>query len=462
MTVALAEETESLAATSEASGRKHDFFGWVLLLPMLFFAVHGYFSFMGNGDVDVITSQATSNRAMTHEHGVLGAIIMPAIVYGVLSWALLANYRGVIQMALHQKLLSFLALLTIASAVWSQNPARTIYSGGFYLIGTLFAYYLVLRFTPEEMMGLVMRLGVVVFILDIIMVFLFPHYGVSNSDPRSMGAWVGIFVDRVSSAKCTVYLLSPALIVAAAKSRWRNVIYVAALLTLIVMAKAVSALGVVFSFTVIMAMVQIARKLERKTALYIGAIVGVICLTFFFFGDTLLAPVLALFGRDLTLTGRTEIWALLFNSIAKHPLLGYGYYAFWQGMEGESANVILAAHWFFGYAHNGLLEIVLQLGVFGTLVFLATFVIACKNAWYCFKYGRTAGIEWYFGLLVLAVLYNVDEETVMWPNDLLSILYIVACCGLSVEARRIRAEQVALYEEEIQLQSPFQQSALAA
>ncbi len=150
------------------------------------------------------------------------------------------------------------------------------------------------------------------------------------------------------------------------------------------------------------------------------------------------ASILEMFGRDPTLTGRTEIWSYLFTSIAKRPLLGYGYYAFWQGMTGESANVIMAAHWFFGYAHNGLLEIILQIGVLGTGLFLLTFVKACRDAWFCFKFGRSYGVEWYSGLLLLAVIYNIDEETLLWPNDFLSMLYIVACCGLAVEAQRIR------------------------
>jgi hypothetical protein len=50
----------------------------------------------------------------------------------------------------------------------------------------------------------------------------------------------------------------------------------------------------------------------------------------------------------------------------------------------------------------------------------------------------------------------------MWPNDLLSILYIVACCGLAVEAKRIRAEQIELYEGEAPLNTLTQQTAFAA
>ena len=33
---------------------------------------------------------------------------------------------------------------------------------------------------------------------------------------------------------------------------------------------------------------------------------------------------------------------------------------------------------------------------------------------------------------MLTLLYNVDESTVLWPNDLLSILYLVACSGLAI------------------------------
>jgi exopolysaccharide production protein ExoQ len=457
----IATQPNDHGMTNEIKQLKPGFFGWLLLLPLLFFATHGYFSFQGDGNQDAVTSRATVSVATTHEHGMLGAVILPALTYGIILCALLFNLKGVTQVALQQPLLTFLALLTIFSAAWSQNPLRSIYSGGFYLVGTLFAYYLVLRFQPEEIMKFVMRVGVAVCLLGAMMVFIFPKYGVNNSDPRAMGAWVGIFVDRVSSAKCSVYLLSPALIFMAGRSRWRNMVYAAMLLTFIVMAKAVTALGVTFAFVSIMTGVQLARRLERGTALLFGSVVGMVCLLLVFAGDTMLGSLLGLFGRNMTLTGRTEIWAILLNSIMKHPLLGYGYYAFWQGMTGESANVIHAAHWFFGYAHNGLLEIVLQLGVIGAVVFLATFIIACKNALYCFKYGRTPGIEWYFSLLTLALLYNIDEETVMWPNDLMSILYVVACCGLATEAKRIRLERNSLYLEPARSAVAWQRPAAA-
>ena len=34
-------------------------------------------------------------------------------------------------------------------------------------------------------------------------------------------------------------------------------------------------------------------------------------------------------GKDVTLTGRTDLWAVAFQEIAERPLLGVGFQAFW-------------------------------------------------------------------------------------------------------------------------------------
>jgi exopolysaccharide production protein ExoQ len=416
-------------------------FVWMLVIPMFFFGTGGSFSFEGSGDQSVVQARAASNLAVTHSHSLLSGVIMPALSYGIIFCALIFNIRGVFSIAQRNKLLTFLPLLGITSAVWSQDPSRSIMFGFFYLISTMFAYFLVLRFSADEIMDQVMRAGALICFFGFIVIVAFPHYGLSSSDPRSVGAWLGLYLDRTGQAKASAFFFSPAVLFAASRSRWKNLIYGSVVLSYIVMAKAVTALGVVTCFIAIMLLVQVARRLDRKTALFFGAIVGAVCLAFVFAGDDLLAPILAYFGRDMTLTGRTDIWSAVMISIAKRPLLGYGFNAFWLGLEGESANVIMAAHWFFGYAHQGLLEIVLQLGLVGAGILLATFLLACKNVWFCFKHGRTIAAEWYFSILVLTVLYNVDEETVMFANNLLSILYIVACCGLTLEAKRLRSAQ---------------------
>lgn len=461
-TLDLEETQAAIVQRDETTELKPGLAGWALMLPFIFFAAHGIFSFQMGSQGDVITSRTMATAPVARNLGLLGYVVLPGLAYSVVMWMLLFNIRGVLRMAMQRKALTVLALMTVVSAAWSQDPMKSLLNGSFYVVGTLFAYYLVVRFKPEELMSLIMRTGVAVCLLGAVMIFAVPQHGISTSEARTMGAWVGIFQDRVGAAKCLVYLMSPALIFGLGRKRWKNLSYVALLLVFIVMAKAVSALGVTFLLVLIMMVIQLSRRLERNLALMLSAGLIIFCVAFALFGVPILAQVVGAFGRDMTLTGRTEIWSILMESIVKRPLLGYGFYAFWQGLTGESANVIMEAHWFFGYAHNGLLEIVLQLGLVGTSIFLFTFVNGIKDAWYCIKYGRTAGIEWYCGLLALAVLYNIDEETLLWPNDLLSMLYIVACCGLAVEARRIRQERALAWYAEKTIDSRQWDGAAAA
>jgi len=91
-----------------------------------------------------------------------------------------------------------------------------------------------------------------------------------------------------------------------------------------------------------------------------------------------------LFGRAAstadvgTLTGRTQLWSELLTYVRIRPLLGYGFGAFWTAE--HTADVSLALGWAVPHAHNGYLEIVLELGVVGLSLFVTTFVAAVVHA----------------------------------------------------------------------------------
>src|SRR5205814_2403693 len=69
----------------------------------------------------------------------------------------------------------------------------------------------------------------------------------------------------------------------------------------------------------------------------------------------------------LQLNGRLDLWETVRPSITAHPLLAYGYQA-------SRAIVLDAADWA-AYAHNALLQTVLDLGVVGTIALLMIVVI---------------------------------------------------------------------------------------
>jgi O-antigen ligase len=145
----------------------------------------------------------------------------------------------------------------------------------------------------------------------------------------------------------------------------------------------------------------------------------------------LLAPLI---GKDPTLTGRTAIWQQVWLAIVKHPVVGYGFAAFWQGMKSESYNVILALRFVIFHAHNGFLEIWLELGAAGLLLFALSYARAWRLLWTLLRSRQIKNASWMIFMLVLVALYDVDENSLLAFNGLFWILYVTALADIEILA----------------------------
>ncbi len=110
----------------------------------------------------------------------------------------------------------------------------------------------------------------------------------------------------------------------------------------------------------------------------------------------------------MTLTGRTGIWSAVIDSIAKRPMLGYGYQAFWLGLEGESYRVILAVSWVLAQAQNGFIDVMLEMGAVGLAIVLLVFGFAFRDAVVCLLRSRDdaqlRAVEWYLAIVILTFI----------------------------------------------------------
>lgn len=99
---------------------------------------------------------------------------------------------------------------------------------------------------------------------------------------------------------------------------------------------------------------------------------------------TLTAPVRALTGMDMSLTGRTQIWAIISDHIRYHPLLGTGYGAYWTAgpvVGTDSYEFMWRMGTFYpGSAHNGYLEIMNDLGWVGLACLIAYLVTHVQHS----------------------------------------------------------------------------------
>jgi O-antigen ligase len=143
--------------------------------------------------------------------------------------------------------------------------------------------------------------------------------------------------------------------------------------------------------------------------------------------ETLVVDILK---EDLTFTGRTYIWQASTEMIAQRPWLGYGYKAFWNGMDGASAYVLRAVKWPTPDAHNGFIGLALDLGLVGLSIFLVGYFICLSLC--VVKVRKVPGVDfiWPLSFLVCLILINIYEQSILTPNSILWVIYVAVSFNL--------------------------------
>jgi len=143
--------------------------------------------------------------------------------------------------------------------------------------------------------------------------------------------------------------------------------------------------------------------------------------------------ILGAAGEDMTLTGRTDIWSDIWPTIQQHLWLGHGSYAFWQDWR-EAANPAvkwITGPWIPPHAHNGFMDVTVDLGLIGLVIFLLSFLVTLIQAvWYLLK---SKDYEAIIPLIVIAYAFqvNLSESQFLRPY-LLWFWYVLVTVKLSV------------------------------
>jgi len=178
------------------------------------------------------------------------------------------------------------------------------------------------------------------------------------------------------------------------------------------------------------ALLAVARRpiIVRRRALVhllIAAMVGISLFALFFDSSGELVQSL---GRNSTLTGRTAIWNAVLT-LAGNPLVGTGYESFWLGNRLEEFWSLNGGA-FDGIqeAHNGYLEIYLNLGWIGVTLLAALIILSYPRVIAAFRTDPDTGS---LGLAFFAseLVYNLTEAgfRMMFP---LWIFFLLAILGI--------------------------------
>ena len=174
----------------------------------------------------------------------------------------------------------------------------------------------------------------------------------------------------------------------------------------------------------IVILVLMQHPSARKWARYLGTfgffILFMATLLYSFPG--VLESFVAIVGRDLTFTGRTDIWSALLKEPI-NPLLGTGYQSFWLG---PGAEHLWERYYFLpNQAHNGYLETYLNGGVIGLCLLVAAIIATGKNLKKELLKGNSFGTL-LFSFMVVFLLYNWTEAVFNKLSPIWFILLIAA------------------------------------
>jgi O-antigen ligase len=94
------------------------------------------------------------------------------------------------------------------------------------------------------------------------------------------------------------------------------------------------------------------------------------------------APLLKLLNKSSTLTGRTDIWGEVIKLASERPVVGWGWISYWvPGLKPFDQKVFRIGGIQYLQAHDAWLDLWLQLGIIGVIVFAAFALSALVRAW---------------------------------------------------------------------------------
>jgi O-antigen ligase len=360
-------------------------------------------------------------------------VLLP--LYAIMCALILRRPRGFLRVAVLGAPAWALVGLAILSASWSLEPGLTLRRGIALLAPTALGVLLAQRFTREELLRVLgWALGIAAVTSTVVSLAL-PEYGVSAVDYGS--AWQGVFLNKNGLGRAMAFAATVLVLVAMQSSRRRWLPWCGAVLALALVALSRSATSLV-AVTGMLLLIPLFRSLRLRSAIVSGVwLIAVLA------GSFLLTLVMAhneaLFaalGRDPTLTGRTTMWAVVLTHIAEQPWLGHGYNAFWLGWSGPSAALLSEVGWDTPHAHNGFLDLGLDLGVVGLSILGVGLVVTTRAALRSARSSTLATGVWPLAFLCYLLLINVTETSLLRQHNLYWILYVAVMCDVLGESRR--------------------------
>lgn len=327
----------------------------------------------------------------------------------------------------------------LLSTLWSAAPEVTLRRSLAAMLGILYGLLLAVRYRPEEVLRMLgTALGIMV-VASLIAVAVIPQWAIMG--PPHEGAWRGVLYHKNALGRLGALALVIFWALARAgrsprsKLWWGGVLAAGAL---VIGSRSATGLIIALALPAGWWLLRVWKRLPARLRPAAGSLVLAMAIPGFLLLPDSVERILALLGRDLTLTGRISLWLILIPMALERPLLGYGYGAFWLGESGPSA-AVWAVTWDAGHAHNGYLDVWLELGLIGAgMAFALVAFTMIRYARAALQSGSSPAIQLGFFISLFTFVENMTEA-VLLESALTGALYwiLLAYVYLLASQKRI-------------------------
>jgi exopolysaccharide production protein ExoQ len=282
-----------------------------------------------------------------------------------------------------------------------------------------------------------------------IYVLILPQYGIMTA--KHDGAWRGLFVHKNSFggflALISIFLFVESF--AIKSSLATKMIFILAVLMVVLSKSATAIVALIFCFSTFFFLLYLTQFKQKSNRLLLLVLYFLAALIIYLIVSSNIDSILMMLGKDPTLSGRSELWAVLLELSIERPTFGYGLGYF------HRPEVMYQFTSAFGWAakstHSSYVDLILGIGYVGTCLFafivgklLFSAIMSRANNLYERKV-IAAALSCVFGVLVVAA----SSSGVMLGNSVTWVLFVALLCLVSTHMKQKNMQGVAFHHSNI-------------
>lgn len=213
------------------------------------------------------------------------------------------------------------------------------------------------------------------------------------------------------------------------KSRTINSFFLILALVLLIGSRSSTALftflilfGISFSFFIDKIFEPLGiRKTLSLLMIFLSTITFLIVIIFV---PDIIASILGGSGKNLTLTGRVDLWADIWEEAQNHLVIGTGFQGYWVVTSAKIEHLFEIYLWFPTQAHNGYLDIINEVGIIGSVLFLFILINYYVNL------PKLSHVQIWKWFVLAAIIVNFAESQFIRPKVVVGVMFVFSYFAL--------------------------------